>query len=106
MIILGEYMIVITSCQRVGTLMQGCDVYRATAFQMLPIARHTGNLSSQQSDDEQRYIQLLDNHLKQGRFYYSYTYDITLSVQKQAELDKKTGSSWRDVSYSFKLNRV
>lgn len=84
--------------------MQGCDVFRATAFQMLPVARHTGHLSSHQIDDEQKYIQLLDNHLKQGGFYYSYTYDITLSMQKQADLkDKKEGSdnSWRDVNYIF-----
>jgi hypothetical protein len=91
-------MIIITSCQRVGTLMQGCDVFRPTAFQMLPIARHTSHLSSQQSDDEQRYIQLLDDHLKQNGFYYSNTYNITLSVQKQAG---SNNSSWRNVKLYF-----
>lgn len=91
-------MIVITGCQRVGTLMQGYDVLRATTFQILPIARNTNNLSSQQLDDEQKYVQLLENHLRSNGFYFSYRYNVTLSIQKQAYLaDKGRDYNWRDV---------
>ncbi|KAL9559695.1 hypothetical protein MBANPS3_000318 [Mucor bainieri] len=96
----GEYMIVITGCQRVGTLMQGYDVLRATTFQILPIARNTNSLSSQQLDDEQKYVQLLENHLRSNGFYFSYRYNITLSIQKQAYLaDKGRDYNWRDLSH-------
>lgn len=97
-------MIVITGCQRVGTLMQNCDILRATTFQILPIARNTNGLSSQQLDDEQAYIHLLQSHLKQNGFYFSHRYHITLSVQKQAEL---TGESndWREVSFINKRKK-
>lgn len=98
----GEYMIVITGCQRIGTLMQGCDVLRATTFQILPIARNTSNLSSQQLDDEQKYVQLLEDHLRSNGFYFSYRYNITLSIQKQAYLPGKgQDNNWRDVCYAL-----
>lgn len=89
-------MIVITGCQRVGTLMLGYDVLRATSFQILPIARNTNSLSSKQLDDEQAYILLLESHLKQNGFYFSHRYNITLSVQKQAELVGES-NDWRNV---------
>jgi hypothetical protein len=89
----GEYMIVITGCQRVGTLMQ--DILRATTFQILPIAR--GRNTNLNIDDEQAYIHLLESHLKQNGFYFSYRYDITLSVQKQAELIGEP-NHWKNVS--------
>lgn len=93
-------MIVITGCQRVGTLMQNCDILRATSFQILPIARNTNGLSSQQLDDEQTYIHLLQSHLKQNAFYFSYRYQITLSVQRQAEMTRDL-NDWREASIIF-----
>ncbi|KAK4521380.1 uncharacterized protein ATC70_011995 [Mucor velutinosus] len=102
----GEYMIVITGCQRVGTLMQGYDVLRATTFQILPIARNTNSLSSQQLDDEQKYVQLLENHLQSNGFYFSYRYNITLSIQKQAySADKGRDYNWRNADTRFFWNR-
>ncbi|CEP13788.1 hypothetical protein [Parasitella parasitica] len=102
----GEYMIVITDCQRIGTLIQGCDILRATAFQILPIARNTNTLSRQQLDDEQKYVQLIENHLRSNGFYFSYRYNITLSIQKQAYLaDKGQNNSWRDADSRFFWNR-
>lgn len=93
---LGEYMIVITGYQRVGTLMQNCDILRATAFQILPISRNTNGLSSQQLDDEQTFINLLQKHLKKNGFYFSYKYNLTLSVQKQAQVEGDV-NNWREV---------
>lgn len=86
-------MIVITGCTRVGTLVH--DVFRATSFQILPIARSTHTLSNQQLNDEQTYIHLLENHLKQNGFYFSYRMDLTLSVQRQAQVGG--GNDWRNV---------
>ncbi|KAI8639751.1 SacI homology domain-containing protein [Parasitella parasitica] len=102
----GEYMLVITGCQRLGTLVQGCDVLRATTFQILPIARNTNILSSQQLDDEQKYVQLIENHLRFNGFYFSYNYNITLSIQKQAYLaNRGRDNSWSDADPRFFWNR-
>lgn len=91
-------MIVITGCQRTGTLMQNCDILRATSFQILPIARNTNGLSSQQLDDEQAYIHLLQSHLKNNGFYFSYRYQITLSVQRQAGINGDL-NDWRKARF-------
>lgn len=99
MLRVGEYMIVITGYQRVGTLMQNCDILRATAFQILPIARNTNGLSSQQLDDEQTFIYLLQKHLKKNGFYFSYRYNLTLSVQKQAQIEGDV-NNWREVGHN------
>ncbi|KAI7907383.1 SacI homology domain-containing protein [Cokeromyces recurvatus] len=98
----GEYMIVITNCHRIGTLMHGADILRATAFQTLPLSRQDNyGLTNEQLDDEQRYIQLIENHLKQNNFYFSYKYPITLPIQKQLEMD----NSWRHADTRFYWNR-
>ncbi|KAI8880064.1 hypothetical protein K501DRAFT_225568 [Backusella circina FSU 941] len=98
-------MIVITGNQRIGTLLPGCDILRATNFQILPIPRNTADkLSRKQLEDEQSYIHLLKNHLKQNAFYYSYKYDVTLSVQKQAELGQPD-FNWRNSDDRFFWNK-
>lgn len=89
-------MIVITGYQRVGTLMQNCDILRATSFQILPIARDTNGLSSQQLEDEQAYVLLIESHLKKNGFYFSYRYNLTLSVQRQAQVQGDP-NNWREV---------
>lgn len=92
----GEYVIVITGCQRVGTLTD--DILRATTFQILPIARSITKSAAAGLEDEQAYIHLLESHLRQNGFYFSYRYPITLSVQKQAEVIEDP-SHWKNVCF-------
>ncbi|KAG1452428.1 hypothetical protein G6F46_009737 [Rhizopus delemar] len=101
----GEYMIVITGCKKLGTLMQDCDVYQATTFQILPIPRNTNGLSVKQLEDEQTYIHLLQNHLKSNGFYFSYKYNITLSIQKQIELSANSFNDWTKADERFFWNK-
>ncbi|KAI9485809.1 MAG: SacI homology domain-containing protein [Benjaminiella poitrasii] len=108
----GEYMIVITNCHRIGTLMHGADILRATAFQILPLSRNPVNygLTGQQLDDEQKYIHLVESHLQQNGFYFSYKYPITLSLQKQVDKfanidDHEIYNSWRHTDTRFYWNR-
>ena len=79
----GEYMIVITGYERVGSLNGKDDILRATTFQILPLPHNLSRLSEQQIDEEQTYVHLLQDHLRQNTFYYSYTYDLTRSIQRQ-----------------------
>ncbi|KAG0781054.1 hypothetical protein G6F22_009758 [Rhizopus arrhizus] len=98
-------MIVITGCKKLGTLMQDCDIYQATAFQILPIPRNTNSLSVRQLEDEQTYIHLLQNHLKSNGFYFSYKYNITLSIQKQVELSANNFNDWTKADERFFWNK-
>lgn len=98
-------MIVITGCQKIGTLLLNNEIFQATSFQILPISRNTSILSDKQLEDEQRYIHLLESHLKDNAFYFSYKYNITLSIQKQVELVANGCNNWRKVKYRTKRNK-
>jgi len=80
----GEYMIVITDRKRLGQI-RGQDIYRITSFQILPLVKNLSALTSAQASDEQNYVNLLENHLKINTFYFSYTYDLTQPIQRQAQ---------------------
>ncbi|KAI8364685.1 SacI homology domain-containing protein [Radiomyces spectabilis] len=99
----GEYMIVVTERQRIGSL-QGHDIFQATSFKMLRVPRSTTGLSEQMLQDEERYIHMVETHLQQNAFYYSYTYPITLSVQRQTNADR-TAPLWKQTDDRFFWNR-
>ncbi|KAI8983725.1 SacI homology domain-containing protein [Pilobolus umbonatus] len=94
----GEYMIVISECSRKGILFNGHHIYQATSFKILPVTQQS--LSLQQQEDEYTYIQLVEDHLRQNTFYYSYTYDMTLPLQKQRDT-----LNWRNSDPRFFWNR-
>ncbi|KAH8548524.1 SacI homology domain-containing protein [Umbelopsis sp. PMI_123] len=85
----GEYMIVITNRKRVGQI-RGQDIYRITSFEIVPFVKDLSSLTPEQAADEQRYVDLLTNHLKINTFYVSYTYDLTHSIQRQAQFSEET----------------
>ncbi|KAI8066468.1 SacI homology domain-containing protein [Gongronella butleri] len=76
------YMIVITGRTQIGALF-GHAIYRVTTFQILPIGVHAANLSGPLLEEEQAFIHLLQSHLQLNSFYYSCTYDLTNSLQRQ-----------------------
>ncbi|RUS17025.1 YKL212Wp-like protein [Endogone sp. FLAS-F59071] len=101
----GEYMIVITNRERIGRL-SGHDIFRVTSFQILPLPRNLLSLSESQTTDEQTYVHLLETHLKSNAFYFSYTYDLTQSLQRQAQLPQSTTKSlWQRADDRFFWNR-
>ncbi|KAI8580280.1 hypothetical protein K450DRAFT_280022 [Umbelopsis ramanniana AG] len=85
----GEYMIVITNRKRVGQI-RGQDIYRITSFEIVPFVKDLSSLTPAQAADEQRYVDLLTDHLKINTFYMSYTYDLTQTIQRQAQFSKET----------------
>ncbi|KAG2176447.1 hypothetical protein INT43_005687 [Umbelopsis isabellina] len=84
-----EYMIVITDRKRLGQI-RGQETYRITSFQILPLVKNLTGLSSAQVSDEQTFVNLLENHLKINTFYYSYSYDLTQTIQRQAQFSAET----------------
>ncbi|KAL9053650.1 MAG: hypothetical protein Q9206_003842 [Seirophora lacunosa] len=75
---LDKYIIVITKAQPMGRL-KGHMVYRIMATEFLPLRERTLHDS-----DEDTYLTLLKTLLKTGPMYFSYSFDITNSFQRQA----------------------
>lgn len=105
--LLGEYMIVVTNQECVGNL-RGYHIYRATTFQILPLPRDLNTLSDAQIDDEQKFMHLLQDHLRQNSFYYSYGYDLTQSLQRQADMQREDLRlpMWQTASRSCKKKLI
>ncbi|KAG2231346.1 SacI homology domain-containing protein [Thamnidium elegans] len=78
----GDYMLIITKREKIGTI-HNKTIYRVAGFQILPLASNLSNLNETQRAEEQNFVNLLETHLKNNTFYYSYDYDLTQSVQRQ-----------------------
>ncbi|CAO3645563.1 unnamed protein product [Cunninghamella blakesleeana] len=82
-------MIVITNKEEVGTICNN-KIYRATSFQILPISTSWEHYSENLLQEEQSFIYLLESQLQLNSFYYSYTYNLTNSLQRQThEVDNR-----------------
>nr|CAG8454921.1 11956_t:CDS:10 [Entrophospora candida] len=104
-LISGEHLIVITGRERIGRLGKH-DVFQANQFRILPFTRNTFHLSESQVRDERNYLSLIENHLKSGTYYFSYTYDLTHSIQRQSQLgDLATKPIWQRADDRFFWNR-
>ncbi|CAG8673075.1 23402_t:CDS:10, partial [Dentiscutata erythropus] len=101
----GEYLIVITGRERIGRLGKH-DIFQADQFRILPFAKNNFRLSGQQAQDEKRYLSLVESLLKSGAYYFSYTYDLTHSLQRQAQLgDLGSKPLWQRADDRFFWNR-
>ncbi|ORX56736.1 hypothetical protein DM01DRAFT_1319763 [Hesseltinella vesiculosa] len=82
----GDYMLVVTGRESIGSI-QGKPIYQANRFEIIPLANGVANLPADQQTDEGVFVDLLQQHLKSGVIYYSPSYDLTQSLQRQAKLD-------------------
>ncbi|CAI2166686.1 31_t:CDS:10 [Funneliformis geosporum] len=100
----GEYLIVITGRERIGRLGKH-DIFHANQFRILPFAKNNNRLSEAQAQDEQRYLSLIESHLRSGTYYFSYTYNLTHTLQRQAQLgDLATKPLWQRADDRFFWN--
>ncbi|KAI9020157.1 SacI homology domain-containing protein [Phycomyces nitens] len=102
----GDYLIVITGRECIGNI-RGHEVFRITAFQILPLPESLAGLSEAQAKDEQTYVDLLEAHLRETTFYYSPTYDLTHTLQRQAQFTTETLSEplWKRADERFFWNK-
>ncbi|CAO3623916.1 unnamed protein product [Cunninghamella echinulata] len=78
------YMVVITDKIEIGTICNN-KIYRVTSFQILPITANWEQYSEQLLQEEQKFINLLESQLQLNSFYFSYTYKLTNSLQRQSQ---------------------
>eukprot|EP01137_Pigoraptor_chileana_P014257 Opistho-2@4976 len=77
----GPYLIIVTKRKKVGRV-YGADVWKATETEVIPFARHTRHLTEAEDTEERMYLSMLNSVLGSDAFYYSYSYDLTHSMQR------------------------
>ncbi|KAI9767110.1 MAG: hypothetical protein M1840_005899 [Geoglossum simile] len=95
---LDKYIIVITKAQPMGRL-KGHMVYKVIATEFLPLRERPLH-----DPDEDSYLSLLKTVIKTGPMYFSYSFDITNSFQRQAQSDISL-PLWKRADDRFFWNR-
>ncbi|CAL4079758.1 unnamed protein product, partial [Meganyctiphanes norvegica] len=80
-LIAGPYLILITKKIKVGTLNKQ-TIWRMSQWEVVPYARSMISLTPEQKVYNDKYLSMVQNLLSTPYFYFSYTYDLTHSVQR------------------------
>ncbi|KAK5129976.1 hypothetical protein LTR08_002569 [Meristemomyces frigidus] len=95
---LDSYVIVITKSQQVGRI-KGHQVYKVISTEFMPLRER------QVTDpDEDTYLAYLKTHIKSGPMYFSYTFDLTNSFQRQVQCHPSE-PMWQRADDRFFWNR-
>lgn len=94
-----KYIIVITKAQPMGRL-KGHMIYKVVATEFLPLRERPLH-----DHDEDTYISLLKNLLKVGPMYFSYSFDLTNSFQRQSNYTDPSAPLWKRADDRFFWNR-
>ncbi|KAH9868748.1 hypothetical protein J1614_007820 [Plenodomus biglobosus] len=95
---LDKYIIVITKAQPMGRI-KGHMIYKVIATEFLPLRERPLH-----DVDEDNYLSLLKTLIKTSPLYFSYSFDITNTFQRQAHLDPST-PLWKRADDRFYWNR-
>ncbi|GAB6021365.1 Phosphoinositide phosphatase sac1 [Chamberlinius hualienensis] len=77
----GPYLVVITQKAQVGIL-SGEAIWRIEATDILPYSKTTLHLTDTQINDNRVYLSMLQQALKTDYFYFSYSYDLSHTMQR------------------------
>lgn len=101
---LDRYLLVITARASRGRIARD-DVFEATQVELYPMRFKTMSLVTDL--EELQYVALLKAHLKTGPFYFSYTRDLTNSLQRQTTNASTSNSDplWARADERFFWNR-
>jgi len=84
----GRYLVVITEREFVGKV-RGQAVYKVMRTNILSFAPDLSHVPPSLRENEKRYISMLQAVLQCPFHYFSYSYDLTQSVQRTAGLSKE-----------------
>lgn len=93
-----KYIVVITKAQPMGRL-KGHMVYKIISTEFLPLRERALH-----DPDEDTYLAILKTLLRTGPMYFSYSFDITNSFQRQARSDSRL-PLWRRADDRFFWNK-
>lgn len=92
--LVGQYIIVATTSEVVGTFGEHV-ILRVTGYDILPLKEYRSKDS-----DEDKYISLLKSHLDAATLFFSRSYDLTNSAQRQIK-----GDLWQTADERFFWNK-
>ncbi|KAM0715933.1 hypothetical protein Q7P37_008447 [Cladosporium fusiforme] len=95
---LDSYIITIAKATPVGRI-KGHQIYQVTATEFLPLRERQVH-----DPDEDTYLTYLKTLLKNGPMYFSYTFDLTNSFQRQAEMNPSE-PMWQRADDRFYWNK-
>ncbi len=103
----GPYILVVAAAEAVGKLL-GHDVYRVTDVSILPFAANLSGLPAVRQQDEQLYLSMLRTFLTSRHLYFSYTMDLTNSLQEQSNwtAEHQRSPIWRTADSRFFWNEA
>ncbi|PWN22634.1 hypothetical protein BCV69DRAFT_280226 [Microstroma glucosiphilum] len=98
-----SFLVVITSRSHVTTLLDS-PVYMATDFRVFPLS----SKADRHHPIDRTLLGLLKSHLYSAPFYFSYGWDLTSSLQRQARVTKQAGEkavpAWKRADERFFWN--
>ncbi|KAF2148698.1 hypothetical protein K461DRAFT_324192 [Myriangium duriaei CBS 260.36] len=95
---LDKYVVVITKSRPMGRI-RGQMIYNVVSTELLPLRERPVR-----DPEEDQYVALVNRILQTGPMYYSYTFDLTNSFQRQAASDP-SGPLWKRADDRFFWNR-
>lgn len=94
----SKYIIIATKTQEVGRIRQH-SIFRVSEYKVLPLSN-----SFLKDDDEQKYLELLKFHLDSAQLHFSYTYDLTNSLQRSSRQADPNLPLWAKADERFYWN--
>lgn len=77
----GNYLVVVTQRELVGYI-AGHAIWRLAKAELLPYFRSLMHLKPEQQNDNNLYLNMVEQVLSTPFYYFSYSYDITHSIQR------------------------
>lgn len=99
----SDFLIVITGREARGRI-DGHAIYLATDFKVLPIAPPS-SYHLLEHPVERHLQKLVERHLVEGVFWFSYGWDLTRRLQTQASADSESKSAWELADDRFFWNK-
>ena len=75
------YLIVIDQAQKVGTIANQ-DIYRIQSTDVIPYSNSMIHLNEKQAQNNSSYLEMVKSVLNTPYFYFSYTYDLSHTMQR------------------------
>lgn len=76
-----RYLIVITDAIDVGTI-AGHQIFKLISTEVIPYTKSSLHLSEKQVQNNSIYVEMIKSILNTPYFYFSYTYDLSHTMQK------------------------
>ncbi|OMH85377.1 Phosphoinositide phosphatase SAC1 [Zancudomyces culisetae] len=101
----GYYIIVINEADKEGVI-GGNTIYKVKSTSVVKIGVDKKGLLPHEQDIEEKLLKRLDSTLKINGYYFSYTYDLTSSVQRgiQKQQEGQNKYLWQNANNEFFFN--